>query len=350
MCKKNIQPCKNEECSNIVKYSTTGFCYQCSLAVRKLPNRKPIVKVKCYTDDCNNLVSSRSKIKYCNNCYKPEIKRPEKNITYLCPNRANNSECLKGRLVNKWTFIQLVKENRICKKCGHLKGVETRQTNGSYVVTEIVKQNISNGLKKSHEANNYVVWNKGLSAEIDERVAKMGKSRPGELNPMYGTSYKEIWKSEHSGEEFNDKFLYNSYLKSHSSLEFEDWCKLREENAYYEYKKEVWRYTIKNPIKTMPNYEKRGKAGVDGAYQLDHIISIKYGFEHNIDPRYIGSMDNLWFVPWEINLKKSNPKVFLDYLQEYYYYDEFGRTISQRLNHIMSIIWKVPLPKLIKIK
>jgi len=214
MPKKNIQPCKNEECQNIVKYSTTGFCYQCSLAVRKLPNRKPISKVKCSTDNCNNLVSSRAKIKYCSNCYKPEIKKPEKNITYLCPNPSNNPECLRGRVVNKWAFVQLVKENSLCKKCGHLVGVVTRQTNGSYVVTEETKQNISNGLKKSHIETDYVVWNRGLSAKTDERVAKMGKSRPGELNPMFGTSYKEIWKSEYSDEEFNDKFNYNAYLKS----------------------------------------------------------------------------------------------------------------------------------------
>ncbi|ASU00173.1 hypothetical protein [Aeromonas phage AS-zj] len=52
------------------------------------------------------------------------------------------------------------------------------------------------------------------------------------------------------------------------------------------------------------NFDKIGKSGVDGAYQLDHIISIKYGFDHNICPTVIGDIKNLQLIPWQENRSK----------------------------------------------
>lgn len=78
-------------------------------------------------------------------------------------------------------------------------------------------------------------------------------------------------------------------------------------SALAKYRAEVYRYTRLQPIDLLKNSDKpRGKCGVDGAYQLDHIISIKEGFERGIDAESIGDFCNLQFIPWEENLNKRH--------------------------------------------
>lgn len=60
-------------------------------------------------------------------------------------------------------------------------------------------------------------------------------------------------------------------------------------------------------LSVLSNSDKpRGLCGIEGAYQLDHIIPIQYGFENNIDPKIIGHINNLRFIPWEENNFKRN--------------------------------------------
>lgn len=66
------------------------------------------------------------------------------------------------------------------------------------------------------------------------------------------------------------------------------------EKVYAEHK------NIINPY----NYP-RGICGKDGVWQLDHIIPVKYGFDNNIAPEIIASLDNLQMLSWEDNLKKG---------------------------------------------
>jgi len=73
-----------------------------------------------------------------------------------------------------------------------------------------------------------------------------------------------------------------------------------------QYRREVWKLTYRQPLKTLPNWGKRGRCGVDGAYQLDHITSISEGFSKNISPEVIADMSNLRMLPWKENLLKSN--------------------------------------------
>lgn len=49
----------------------------------------------------------------------------------------------------------------------------------------------------------------------------------------------------------------------------------------------------------LDNYSKRGK----GYFHLDHIISIKYGFDNGIDPEIIGNIMNLRYL--YVNENKS---------------------------------------------
>lgn len=55
-----------------------------------------------------------------------------------------------------------------------------------------------------------------------------------------------------------------------------------------------------------PNNHKRGLAGQDGVYHLDHIVSIKYGFDNNIPPEEIAKKENLQMLPWKENISKGS--------------------------------------------
>jgi len=74
------------------------------------------------------------------------------------------------------------------------------------------------------------------------------------------------------------------------------------QKAYYA---NVLRVTRLNDLSSLKNYDKpRGLCGQEGAYQLDHIISIKYGFDNNIAPELLGHINNLRFIPWQENRNK----------------------------------------------
>ena len=70
------------------------------------------------------------------------------------------------------------------------------------------------------------------------------------------------------------------------------------------YKREVWKYTYRNDLTTLPNFDKRGRNGVVGAYQIDHVVSINDGWEKGIPADEIGKMENLRMITWEENRKK----------------------------------------------
>ena len=70
------------------------------------------------------------------------------------------------------------------------------------------------------------------------------------------------------------------------------------------YKREVWRLTYKNPLNELQHWEKRGRCGVEGAYQLDHIQSINWGWENKIPAEVIAHWDNLRMIPWKENREK----------------------------------------------
>lgn len=73
------------------------------------------------------------------------------------------------------------------------------------------------------------------------------------------------------------------------------------------YKAEVWSETYKQLKQNPPleNFDKRGKCGVDGAYQIDHIIGVREGFDKGIDLTKIGAYSNLRMIPWRENLLKG---------------------------------------------
>jgi hypothetical protein len=75
--------------------------------------------------------------------------------------------------------------------------------------------------------------------------------------------------------------------------------------AYREYIRLVRQEERKHDLSILENFDKqRGRCGVSGAYQLDHKISIKNGFNNTISPEIIGHINNLQIIPWELNRQK----------------------------------------------
>jgi hypothetical protein len=76
-------------------------------------------------------------------------------------------------------------------------------------------------------------------------------------------------------------------------------------DAWEAYKIDVWRITNQQPLHLLENYNKRGINGEDGAYTLDHIYSIRKGFNNKIPPEDIGQFSNLQMLPWLDNITKG---------------------------------------------
>ena len=81
-------------------------------------------------------------------------------------------------------------------------------------------------------------------------------------------------------------------------------------NEYKRYRQKVSTMTEneyrKNKDVINPNSYKRTLCGVIGGYQLDHILSVYYGYKNKISPEVISKSENLQMLPWDENLRKSN--------------------------------------------
>jgi|GEM_PF-2978267 len=102
-------------------------------------------------------------------------------------------------------------------------------------------------------------------------------------------------------------------VRKNRNISYEEYLELLPE--YLKYKNMVLKITRKQPIQNLPNYDKRGLAGVEGAYHLDHKYSILEGFKNDISPEIIGSINNLEFIPWiENTRKKANCSITIEEL------------------------------------
>jgi len=75
---------------------------------------------------------------------------------------------------------------------------------------------------------------------------------------------------------------------------------------FKKYHQKVRSITNKQDLQSLSNFDKRGKAGEDGAYHLDHKYSIAEGFRNDVNPEIIGNIANLEMIPWEENMMKND--------------------------------------------
>ena len=152
----------------------------------------------------------------------------------------------------------------------------------------------------------------------DGKKIELTEEQISQIKILYVEEYKsgeEISKLMNFGKPFIDKFLSNSGLRRNKSegvsiglvkrwggRDYDEY--LNNLTEFKKYKKRVISITNRQPIHTLLNYDKRGVAGVDGNYHLDHRFSILEGFIQNVDSKIIGDIKNLEFIPWEDNVKK----------------------------------------------
>lgn len=141
-------------------------------------------------------------------------------------------------------------------------------------------------------------WNKGLTAETDERVrryadAQTGQQRTGnyvanrdwsgENNPWYGKARNRELSPRYNGE-----------LKNREFREYRGKVTMLTEHTYQEHADHI-----------NPNGFERTKCGHDG-YQLDHIYPVAAGFENDVPPELMAAPENLQMLSWKDNLAKGN--------------------------------------------
>lgn len=133
----------------------------------------------------------------------------------------------------------------------------------------------------------------------------------GKLNPRFGTkhSVESITKIGNSSKKSmsNPKIrekIRKSIVEKQLGISYETY--LLNITPWEKYKKDVWRITNTQKISGLENHNKRGRTDIDiNAYHLDHIVSLKVGFNKNIPPHIIGDIKNLRFIPAKDNCKKS---------------------------------------------
>lgn len=87
------------------------------------------------------------------------------------------------------------------------------------------------------------------------------------------------------------------------------WLKKDTTPEFRKYANKVHRITrsIYNKYQTVinPHNHPRTLAGVDGGYQLDHVVSARHGFDMGWPPERIACIENLQMLPWRTNIVKG---------------------------------------------
>lgn len=135
---------------------------------------------------------------------------------------------------------------------------------------------------------------KKLKSYCSTEIGKRQRKESGERHSKYLKSRTDL----------HEKFTANlprMYGENHPNFNPN-----KDEYSEYMYKvRVITEKTYNDNIETInPEGNKRSLCGVDGGYQLDHIISVKQGFVEGISPEIIGGLDNLQMLPWEENRNK----------------------------------------------
>lgn len=196
-------------------------------------------------------------------------------------------------------------------------------------INDIINKYINDGVGCGTISKGYGVSKRPILRILKERgLLREGESNGkkivlteeeiNQIKKLYVEEYKsaeEISKIMNLGKPFVDKFLTKSGIRRNKSEGVSVGLVKRFRNSTYsdyinslsdfkKYRKEVINITKKQPIHELPNFNRRGVSGVEGNYHLDHKFSIVEGFIQNINPKIIGNIKNLEFIPWEENVKK----------------------------------------------
>ena len=122
---------------------------------------------------------------------------------------------------------------------------------------------------------------------------------------VLGSHHSEVTKNKvrQTRKLRKEEGLYDHIYLKKTGLTYKEFqVQLPEFKKYFQ---KVRTITNQQPLETLINFEKRGKMGQDGAYNLDHKYSIIEGFKNGVDPELIGHISNLEMLPWKDNLIKQ---------------------------------------------
>lgn len=214
------------------------------------------------------------------------------------------------------------RQKRKCSKCGSWNRGLTKENNSS--------------LKKMGELHSKRMieyrkfnppWNKGLTKHTSEIINNNAKNHTGfkhseSTKKIIGKHSELFWKDKNYREKVpklvSENRSVEKWRKTMEDLGY--FTPLSQKSEWQRYKQLVWYYTNKNDLSKLENYDKRARVEIPGSYSLDHKLSIKNGFNEGIDPKIIGSINNLEFVPAQSNsVKNTKNSITKKSLLEKYY-------------------------------
>lgn len=272
-------------------------------------------KTPCKNEYCDNLANHTSKSGLCRGCYDEFDSKRRNDIKQVRLATLNSStyirHCSSYDCSNKIVY----KSHRSHHRAE--KAFNDGKTSGLCNVCKTrlaFKENPKLGQEISERRKNNIGWR-----HKPETIKKMKESCVrGKSHKWFGKTYSEEEKKakRKQSQEFwkaaPDDFKKNCAIKISNKLKIiheekigsdvNYKTRLAEKEYYY---KEVRRFTKRQSLRLLKNYEKRGRSGIKGAYHLDHLYSIKMGFDNAIPAEIIGHISNLSFIKWEVNTKKS---------------------------------------------
>lgn len=240
-------------------------------------------------------------------------------IVYVrkCPN------CLKEILhENRYGCVLSHRQRRNCYECGNK-------------LKPPVPQDILNKRRKKQSETMKNIckivprWNDGLTKETSEILKRMGENHTGfkhteDSIKKISEASKERWGTKEGRAELSKMWkqrwkdgCYENAIKNGLFGPRKGYTREGKKREYTPeeltvkrlfkiYRHQVTKFTNK-VLHLVEGYDrsKQGRCGVKGAYQIDHIVTVEYGFLNDIPPEKIADPKNLRFIPWEENLARK---------------------------------------------
>jgi hypothetical protein len=190
------------------------------------------------------------------------------------------------------------KENIGNSSRGRILTEDWKKKIGSSLVGRVVGDDTREKLREGKLADKNPMfgekpWNAGLTADTDNRVSDYSLKQkdipcPARSHP---NKNKGIRKQESLEIISRNDPVYSNFRKYRNRVA------VRTRKTYEQFKEEI-----------NPSNFTLGKCGIDGAYQIDHITTVRIGFEQGIAVEEISSKENLQIIPWLDNIKKYDGK------------------------------------------
>lgn len=198
------------------------------------------------------------------------------------------------------------------------KTLERLKVRGIVVLTDWYDgRHTSEKIKVTNTRCGHTFWisaNNLIQAEVDCSVCGPQKR----IAPLTAWSKENSRKWKETASEWQ---LYKAEVTSQT------------EQTYKKYKKYI------NP-ENLP----RGKAGVDGAYHLDHIVPKRFCFENDVPVSACSDKSNLQMIGWRENVGSRNhikgtiPPLFFQYIPSYDRIKRYVETIQTFLPNSQSFV------------